>query len=114
MKHFYNRRKIARTKSFYLLILVCLLCFPVMSIAEPELDSTTNPPASEPDAVAYEDDATETSTVAADDSDVWAITASPLRNTTNVVISNDKFSYLCNTGKADAVRVTAQVVYRGA
>lgn len=113
MTHFYNWRKIARTKSFYLLILVCSLCFPVISIAEPELDSTTNPLVSEPDAVVYEDDAAETSTVAADDSDAWAITASPLRNTTNVVISNDKFSYLCNIGKADTVRVTARVIYKG-
>ena len=113
MKHFYNWRKIARTKSFYLLILVCSLCFPVISIAEPELDSTTNFLASESDTVVYEDDAAETSTVAADDSDAWAITASPLWNTTNVVISNDKFFYLCNTGKADAVRATARVIYKG-
>lgn len=95
------------------MMLVCSLCFPVISFAEPKLGSTTSPLASEPDAVVYEDDDVETSAVAADDSDVWAITASPLRNTTNVAISNDKFSYLRNSGEADAVRVTARVIYKG-
>ena len=70
---------------------------------------------SEPlDADAQDSNAVDSSTVVSvNNADAWKIVATPKRNTTIVTIANDNFSALLDSAEVDAVRITAQVIYKG-
>ena len=53
------------------------------------------------------------SVVSVNNADAWKIVATPKRNTTFVTIANDNFSALLDSAEVDAVRITAQVIYKG-